>query len=132
MDYEDLLHLHVEENAESERQLYRPVKSKDDISPVGRIEFEKAKNMLSVVSPKSNLSLYDHLGAILQKILRHGIEDAVDKLEDISLSLKDEKRSEETEIIQVKPPNEVLLKFIEDKKRFYKVSFKKLQCCSNF
>ncbi|KAF8786496.1 Radial spoke head protein 6 like protein [Argiope bruennichi] len=122
MDYEDLLHLHVEENADSGRRLYRPIKSKDDISPVGRIEFEKAKNMLSVVSSKSNLSLYDHLVAILHKTLRHGIEDAVDKLEDISFSLKDEKQSEENEFIKVTPPNEVLLKFIEDKKRFYKLT----------
>lgn len=57
MDYEDLLRLHVGEKDENTGHLYRPVKSKDDISPVGRVEFEKAKNLLSVVSRKSNISL---------------------------------------------------------------------------
>ncbi|GFU24621.1 radial spoke head protein 6 A [Trichonephila clavipes] len=122
MDYDDLLKLHVEESTEKAKERYRSVKNINDISPVGRVEFERAKSLLSIVSPKSNLSLYDHLCSILRQILRFGIENAVDKLEDISYALKKEKPNVETDIIEMTPTNEVLLRFIEEKKKFYRLT----------
>ncbi|GFT12663.1 uncharacterized protein NPIL_35141 [Nephila pilipes] len=118
---ESQLQLKVEESTES-KERYRRVKNISDISPVGKVEFEKAKNMLSEVSPKSNMSLYDHLCSILHQILRFGITGAVDQLEDISLALKNKKPIMRTDIIEVTPTNEELSKFVEEKKRFYKLT----------
>ncbi|GFQ65441.1 radial spoke head protein 4 homolog A [Trichonephila clavata] len=122
MDYDDLLKLHVAESTEKGKERYRSVESINDISPVGRVELERAKNLLSIVSPKSNLSLYDHLCSILRQILRFGIDNAVDKLEDISYALKKEKPNVEADIIEVTPTNEALSRFIEEKKKFYRLT----------
>ncbi|XP_042904530.1 radial spoke head protein 6 homolog A [Parasteatoda tepidariorum] len=122
MDYSCLLSIHSLDHIESQARRYKEIKDSRDISPAGKIEFERAKSILSVVSPKTNLSLYDHLGDILRRVLRFGIEDGVDNLEDISRSIKDEKRSPETEIIEGILLDENLQKMIEEKKLFYKLS----------
>ncbi|XP_035214101.1 radial spoke head protein 6 homolog A-like [Stegodyphus dumicola] len=122
IDYEKLGEVPLADGSKEASQLYVTVKQSKEISPAGRIEFEKAKSFISIVSPKSNLSLYDHLIAILRKVIRAKIENSVDILEDLSLSIKREKTVEETELIEIVPSDEKLDEFIRSKKEFYKLA----------
>lgn len=90
------------------------------LSPAGKVDFEKAKGILSAVSSKTNLSLYDHLTSILNTIVRARIKDAVDIFEEISYLTKKRKYSESSSLKEVIPPDVKLLAFIESEKSMLK------------
>lgn len=105
------------------QNFYVPKKDNKEILLEIQDEIQKAKAFLSIPSPTINVTLFDHLAAVLAKIIREKVDNAVDIIEDISQTVKSEKYSKapiKTALIEKSKSNEKLLKYVKDMQDLFK------------